>query len=180
MNTLENYYKKVIRYDLINKFYYNKIKKIPKLKKIILNFGYKKSEMKLIAPALFALEILSLRRGSLTTSKRANILLKIRKGSIVGCVVVLKKDEMYYFFLKLLIDVFPNLKDFKGFIFSKNLKNSSFSFTLKDLINFKDLERQFYLFTNLPSLNIVIITNSTTAKELNYLLNSYKLPLAIK
>jgi len=34
MNLLENYYKKVIRHDLINKFFYNHIEDVPQLKKL--------------------------------------------------------------------------------------------------------------------------------------------------
>ena len=177
MNILENYYKKVIRYDLINKFSYSRLEDIPKLKKIILNFGCKSDDIKIIAASLFSLELITAKRGSLSTAKRANILLKIRKGYPVGCVVVLQKTEMYTFFLKLLSEVLPNLKDFKGLSPSKNLGKTSFSFTLKDLINFKVLEKQFYLFTNLPPLNITFITNSKTKKELLYLLNSFKLPI---
>jgi hypothetical protein len=48
--------------------------------------------------------------------------------------------------------------------------------TLVDLINFKELEKQFYVFTNLPPLNIVLITNTKSRKELIYLLNSFKMP----
>jgi len=79
--------------------------------------------------------------------------------------------------LKLLTQVFPNLKDFKGVKVSKKLKNKSFSLTLIDLINFEELEKQFYLFTNLPPLNIILITNTKSQKELIYLLNSFKVPL---
>ena len=78
--------------------------------------------------------------------------------------------------MKLLIQVFPNLKDFRGIKVSKKLKDKSFSLTLDDLINFKELEKQFYLFTNLPPLNIILVTNTQTKKELMYLLNSFKIP----
>ena len=84
MNILENYYKKVIKYDLINKFSYSHLEDIPQLKKIILNFGCKSDELKTIAASLFSLELITTKRGSLSTSKRANILLKIRKGSLVS------------------------------------------------------------------------------------------------
>ena len=83
---------------------------------------------------------------------------------------------MYQFFFKLLTEVFPNLRDFKGIKVSKNLKNKSFSMTLLDLINFNELEKQFYLFTNLPPLNIILVTNARSRKELIYLLNSFKMP----
>jgi large subunit ribosomal protein L5 len=178
MNLLENYYKKVIRYDLINRFLYTHLNDIPKLKKIILNFGCKSFEIKNIVTSLFALELITLKQATVTKSKRANILLKIRKGYPVGCMVVLTKAEMYTFFVKLLIEIFPNLKDFKGLNLLQKEEVKSFSLTLMDLITFKELEKQFYLFANLPPLNIVIVTNTKTQKELMYLLNSFKLPFA--
>ena len=177
MNILENYYRKVIRHDLTNKFFYNNIEEVPRLKKIILNFGCKSFEIKNLAASLLSLELITIQEGALTRSKRANILLKIRKGNPVGCTVVLKKNKMYNFLFKLLTDVFPNLRDFKGISVSKKLSNTSLSFTLKDLINFKELEKQFYLFSNLPPLNITFVTNTKTKKELLYLLNAFKLPL---
>jgi large subunit ribosomal protein L5 len=176
MSLLENYYKQVIQYDLINKFFYSQLKDIPELKKIILNFGCKSFKIKDIAASLLSLELITTKQGIMTQSKRANILLKIRKGYPVGCIVILSKGKMYHFFFKLLTEVFPNLKDFKGIKISKNLKNKSFSLTLLDLINFKELGKQFYLFTDLPPLNIILVTNTKTRKELVYLLSSFKIP----
>lgn len=178
MNILENYYKKVIRYDLINKFSYANLSDIPQLKKIVLNFGCKTVEIKSVASALLSLELITSKQGSLVRSKRSNILLKIRKGNPVGCIVVLKQNAMYRFLFKLISEVFPNLKDFKGLSVSKKLGTTSFSFTLQDLISFKELEKQFYLFINLPPLNITLITNTRTTHELVYLLHSFKLPIS--
>jgi large subunit ribosomal protein L5 len=175
MNILEYYYKKIVRRDLINKFIYTHLEEIPQLKKIILNFGCKNSDVKSVASALLSLELITTKKGSLVKSKRANVLLKIRKGNPVGCVVVLKNNEMYDFLFKLLTEVLPNLKSFSGLNVSKKLGKTSFSFTLKDLINFKELEKQFYLFINLPPLNITLVTNAKTNKELLYLLQSFKL-----
>nr|YP_010145981.1 ribosomal protein L5 [Pseudo-nitzschia pungens]QQO80604.1 ribosomal protein L5 [Pseudo-nitzschia pungens] len=176
MNPLENYYKKVIRYDLINKFFYHNLSEIPELKKIVLNFGCKSFVIKNIAASLVALELITTQQGTVTKAKRPNILLKVRKGHPVGCIVVLTKTKMYDFFLKLLTQVFPNFKDFKGIKFSKKLKSKSFSLTLLDLISFEELGKQFYLFTNLPPLNIILVTSAKTKKELMYLLNSFKMP----
>jgi len=177
MNPLENYYKKVIRYDLINKFFYHNLSEIPELKKIVLNFGCKSFVIKNIAASLVALELITTQQGAVTKAKRPNILLKVRKGHPVGCIVVLTKTKMYDFFLKLLTQVFPNFKDFKGIKVSKKLKNKSFSLTLLDLISFEELGKQFYLFTNLPPLNIILVTSAKTKKELIYLLNSFKMPI---
>lgn len=177
MNILEYYYKKIIVYDLINKFSYNDLKKVPKLKKIILNFGCKSSEIKNLAAALISLELIASNKNiELTKSKKANLFIKIRKGYPVGCKVILEKNKMYNFFLKLLTEVFPALKEFKGISLNKKINTTSFSFTLKNLIHFKELEANFYLFNNLPPLNINLITNTKTEKELIYLLNSFKIP----
>ena len=107
MHILENYYSKIIQYDLINKFTYTRMEDIPKLKKIILNFGCKSDNIKVIAVSLFSLELIAARKGTLTKAKRSNILLKIRKGHPVGCVVVLRKNDMYDFLLKLITEAFP-------------------------------------------------------------------------
>lgn len=179
MNILSAYYEKIIKYDLINKFSYNDVAELPKLKKIILNFGCKSSEIKDLAASLLALELVTTKRGIFTISRRANILLKVRKGYPVGCLIVLEKNDMYRFFLKLLNEVFPTLKEFKGIRLIKNrkLEKTSFSFTLKELISFKELGTYFYLFNKLPPLNITLITNTKTQKELLYLVTSFKLPI---
>ena len=174
---LKNYYKNIIKYDLINKFNYQNVKEIPELKKIILNFGCKNSELKNISSSLLTLELIAAQSGFITQSNKINIILKIRKGQPVGCAVVLKKDKMYDFFLILLTEIFPNLKDFKDFKAAKTLDKFSFSFTLKSLINFRHLEKHFYLFENLPPLNITIVTSAQTREELLYLLNSFKLKI---
>jgi|JI71714B2RNA_FD_contig_123_38915_length_2747_multi_11_in_2_out_2_3 large subunit ribosomal protein L5 len=180
MTVLKNYYKNIIRRDLINKFSYNCLGEIPQLKKIILNFGCKNSDIKNIALALLSLELITTRQGFLTKAKRSNVILKIRKGNPAGCSIILKNFTMYTFLFKLLSEVFPNLKSFRKISVSKKLARNCFSFTLKDLIRFKELEKQFYLFTNLPPLNVtLIVTNTKTERELLYLLHSFKLVLAL-
>ena len=88
---------------------------------------------------------------------------------------------MYFFLWKLLIYIFPNIKDFEGIqISQKKLLKKSFSFTIQDFSCFKELEKQFYLFSKLPPLNITISSKAKTEKELLYILYSFKLPLSFK
>lgn len=102
MNILEYYYKKIIVYDLINKFSYNNLKKVPELKKIILNFGCKNFEIKNIASSLLSLELITAKRGTITKSKQANILLKIRKGTrILGPIPKTLKKKKFMKFVSL-------------------------------------------------------------------------------
>lgn len=173
---MKSYYNQIVKYDFLNKFHYKNVNQIPKIKKIILNFNCKNSDIKKLAVAILALELITTQKSTLTKSKKVLINLKIRKGHPTGCKVVLKKDKLESFFSKLLNKIFPELKNFKGLIPQLHNKNS-FSFILKDLINFEELNSNFYLFTNLPTLNITLVYNTNTVKELFFFLNSLKIPL---
>jgi ribosomal protein L5 len=83
----------------------------------------------------------------LTTSRRANILLKIRKGHPVGCALVLER-HIYVQLFSNFDGGFPTLKDFKGISGSKRLEKNKFLVYIKDLIAFNELGKHFYLFNN--------------------------------
>jgi large subunit ribosomal protein L5 len=166
MNFIENYYKNIIKYDLLNRFQYKNLKKLPRLKKIILSFSCKNSNTSQIMPSLLALELITSQKALLTLSKNSNISLKIRKGNPVGCKVILKKKVMYNFLKNLILNILPNLVKFK--------KNS---LTLENSLVFSELEQQYYLFKDIPKLNISIVCNSVNFIEFFFLLNSFKLPI---
>jgi ribosomal protein L5 len=96
-------------------------------------------------------------------------------------VAILTKNKIYNFLFKLILEILPALKNFKGISYKFNkLKCNSFSFYIKDLIVLKEFNPHFHLFNNLPALNITIITNTKNKNELIYLLQSFKLPLLSK
>jgi large subunit ribosomal protein L5 len=130
MQIFEYYYTNIIRYDLINKFYYNNHKQIPKVIKIVLNFNCNSVNIKRLISSMVALELITNQKSVILTSKKANISLKLRKGNPIGCKVTLKKKNMNIFFFRLISEIFPNIKLFEGFI-NKKSKNKSNSFSFK-------------------------------------------------
>lgn len=176
MNNLKNYYKRVLKYDFLNKFFYKDINKIPSIKKVILNFNCKSSDLKKLSLALLTLELITKEKSKLTKLTNSSLNLKIKKGYPIGCKVILKNKIMETFISQLLNQIFPNLRNFKGLVFKKLNKNS-FSFTLKDLSNFNELNSNFYLFKNLPFLNITIVFETKDHKELIFFINALKLPI---
>jgi len=176
MNILKNYYKYILKYDFVNKFNYKNINQIPEIKKIVLNFNCKNCDIKKIATAILALELITAENGIITKSRKAAINLKIRKGHPVGCKIILEKEKMDFFLFKLLNKILSELKNFKGFPTKIHYKNN-FSFSLNDLINFDELNSNFYLFSTLPTLNITIVYNTKNSEELFFFLNSLKIPL---
>ena len=180
MNFLQQFNLKNLKYDFLNKFLYKKSNELPQLKKIILNIGCKKLELKQLATSLLVLELITKQKGTMTTTKYSNILLKIRKGNTTGCKVILRKTKMFDFLSKLLIEIFPKQKNFVGFNITKKLKTKTFSCKLKNILSFNELEKHYYLFNNLSSLDITFVTNATKKEELIFVLKSLKFPLIKK
>ena len=124
---------------------------------------------------MLALDFISSKKGKITKSKHLNVFLKIKKGHPVGCAVVLEKNTMYFFFLKLLTSIFkktkqPHMAQLKWDI--KLIK--SISFQLKNPILFTELENQFQFFKDIPQLGVTLLTTSQSQKELTFLLKSIK------
>lgn len=172
MQFIEAFYQKTAVYDLLNKFNYTQSKNIPKIKKIVLNFSCKNNDTKYLAASLLALELVTRQKSKMTTTKRSNILLKLRKGNPVGCKVTLRKKRLTTFLSKLITEILPRLKNFNGFKAVKQIK--TFSYRLQDTFSFYELEKHYYLFNTLPDLNVTLIANTKTKEELVFLLNSFK------
>ena len=176
MHFLEHYYKKIIKQDLITKFNYKTIDKLPELKKIILNFGCKNFSIQKMATTLLAMELLTTKKSTITVAQNSNILLKIQKGYPAGCKIVLTKTNMYRFLTKLLVEILPKVKDFSDL--NINLKKNIFSFKLNNNnIILKEFEEQYPLFRDLPDLDINIQTNTQTQNELLFIIKSFKLDI---
>lgn len=173
-----NYFNfKTLKYDLFNKFIYGSTKDLPKVEKIILNFGCKTTEIKRLSASLLALELVTQQKGKLTKAKNSNILLKLRKGNPVGCKVTLRNKQMFRFLERLLVDIFPKIKNFTGLTISKKIKQNIFTYELHDTLSFTELEENYYLFNNLPKLSITIVTRSQRKEELIFILKSLQVPI---
>lgn len=168
----------ITNHDLIIKQTNNKnIFQLQKLKKINLNIGSKKLELKEIKSIILLLEILSNQKGFITKSKKNKITLKIKKGSIVGCKITLRKKNMFQFFEKLIFFYFPKNKNFKGI---KNFYDNqiNLSFKLSNIFELFELTNEFFKFKNISNIDITICSSNINKKNSNkVLLNSYNFPI---
>ena len=175
MNFFETYYKRIIKHDLTNKFTFNNNNEIPKLEKITLNFGCKNQSVQKFAVTMLALEIIALKKGTITTTQKPNVMLKIQKGQPAGCKVELKNHQIYTFLTKLNIEILPKLKNFHGFKIKKQSFNFFFQIPGNEII-LKEFENQYPLFSNLPALDINILTTTKNSKEILFLAKTIKIP----
>lgn len=177
MHFLEQYYNYIVKQDLINKFHYNSSYEIPKIKKIVLNFECKDLKIKTFLSALVTLELISTKPAKLTYTKNSHIFLKIQKGQLAGCKVVLEKKYMYQFLEKTLTNIIPKLKSSLKIKDISKTKDS-FSFILpNNLLNFPEVQEHFNLMNKVPNLHITLVTSARTNYELVFLLKSFKFPI---
>ena len=101
--------------------------------------------------------------------------MKIQKGQPTGCKVNLKGHQIYLFLTKLYLEIIPKLKNFRGFKIEKQVFNFFFQIPTNEIV-LKEFEEQYPLFSNLPSLDVNILTTTSNPKELIFLAKAMKLP----
>jgi large subunit ribosomal protein L5 len=175
MSVLYYYYQKVVKQDLLTKFNYSNLYQIPAIKKICLSFKVSNYTLKSILPLVSALTLLSYQKPFFIRSNQTNLVLKLRKGMPIGCMVTLRKKKMYSFLERFLFLILPQIKESKEQAF-KIGKNHIF-FTLENLYLYKEIEKQYENFQDLPQLNLLIIVNTQKKEEIQSLLAALKFPL---
>ena len=168
---LKNHYQNLVIYDLITKLNFKNIFEIPKINKICLNIGFKNSniEKKKLTSIIVLLKLITNQQPIVTKSKKNNILLKIKKGSIIGCKITLRKNNLYFFLEKLLIFILPNINNIHFNIKNKNILN----FQIKNVLDFFELKTEFLKFREMPPIDVSIHTTSKNSNHLFLLLNYF-------
>lgn len=178
MNYIENYFNSVVKYDLINKYYYSKLNRIPKMCKIVIALRFKELNVKQLSTTLLALELMTSRKGQLITAKKGNLFLKIRKGFPIGCKIILQKKAMYNHLLKLIDEVFCRIKTPLKSNRNVTKHDNIVSYKLNDTSLFIEIEHNYNLFNSiLTNITITIIGKKIDQKGFLYLIESFKQPL---
>ena len=170
---LKKHYQNIIIYDLLTKSNFKNIFEITKIIKICLNIGFKNSniEKKKLINMIVLLKLITNQEPFLTKSRKNNILFKIKKGSIVGCKITLRKKNIYVFLENFYLFILPN---FRNQNINYNFKNQNIvHFQIPNILSFFELETEFLKFKNIPPIDISIHTNSKNNQEFISLLNSF-------
>jgi large subunit ribosomal protein L5 len=96
------------KFNQINKFNQKKIHKI------ILNFGFKNVnfDKKKFLTFLMILELISGQKCVLTVNNKKHTRFKMKKGTVVGCKITLRKKNLYEFLDTLQLSL-PRIENFK-------------------------------------------------------------------
>jgi ribosomal protein L5 len=183
MFLIKNYYKQIIKHDLINKFFYKRIYLTPNLNKLVLNFNHqsnnnKKIEHKSLAIKLLFLELIAEQKGFIKLIK--NIIPssknKINQKYKPSCEIILKKIPMQKLVFRIVTNNLPEIKKFteqhKNF---KNYNKTETYIKLTDAVFFNKIDnKNTVIFKSLLSMNFSLLLTTKTSKEVFFLLTSYK------
>lgn len=98
------------------KFGYTNDLAAPKLEKAVVNVGFGRhtKEKQYIDNVINSLSRITGQKPVLTKAKKSISAFKVREGSVVGAMVILRGKRMYDFVEKLVHVSFPRVRDFRG------------------------------------------------------------------
>lgn len=176
MTRLEKFYQDSVKQKLQEQFNFASVMQIPRLTKITLNMGVGEAagDKKMIEGALRDLEQISGQRPVITLSKKAIAGFKIREDLPVGCMVTLRRDQMYEFIDRLINFTIPRIRDFRGMSGKAFDGRGNYNMGLTEQIVFPEID--YDKIDKLRGLNISITTTAATDEEGRALLAAFSFP----
>lgn len=177
MPDMHKQWKDVVSPAMISSRGYRNVMQVPRLRKITVSTGIKSSvERDAFTEAKENLALITGQSPVVTKSRQNVANFKLRRGMPVGLMVTLRGGQMYDFYDRLVHNVLPRIRDFrgvspKGFDGSGNYNLGVDDITVFVEIDADKLKRQM-------GLNIAIVTSAASDDEGRELLRLLEMPFA--
>jgi large subunit ribosomal protein L5 len=149
---------------------------VPKLDKIVINFGLGESASngKALENAIDDLVNISGQKPIVTRAKKSISGFKLRENSAVGLKVTLRKERMYDFFSKLVNIALPRVRDFSGLPTKSFDGKGNYAFGLKEQLVFPEIK--YDKVDAVRGMDIIVCTTAKTDAAAKVLLEELGLP----
>ena len=176
MPQLKEFYEKEAVHKLIKAFEYKNIMQVPRLEKVVLNMGLGEAiqNIKLLDAAAEELKIIAGQKPVITRAKKSIAAFKLREGMPIGCMVTLRRSQMYDFFYKLVNIALPRVRDFRGISGKAFDGRGNYSMGIKEHMIFPEID--FDKIDRIKGLNISVVTSAETDEEGKELLRILGMP----
>ena len=113
---LQEKYRKEIVPKMMEKFSFKNTHEVPRLVKVVLNVGLGEAaqDKKVLDGVMKNMAEITGQKPAITKAKKAIAGFKIRKDSLVGCRVTLRRTRMYEFLDRFINVTLPRIRDFRG------------------------------------------------------------------
>lgn len=178
MQRLKSIYINDVIPRLQEKFGYQNVNQIPKLKKIVINRGFDEScqNNKILDTLTAEINTISGQRTVISNSKKAIASFKVKEGMPVGMFLTLRGDKMYSFLDRLINLSLPRIRDFQGLSAKSFDGKGNYSFGLTEQMMFPEID--FDKVIKIKGMDICIVTSSKNDKEAYFLLKELGMPFS--
>ena len=173
---LKKQYNEEIALSLKEKFQYESVMQVPRLKKIVLSqgLGDATADKKVIENALHEMTMISGQKAIPTYAKKDVSNFKLRKGMAIGAKVTLRGDMMYEFLDRLIAVALPRTRDFRGINPKGFDKRGNYNLGIKEQIIFPEINID--KISRVTGMDITFVTSANTDEEAFELLKAFGLP----
>ena len=179
MARLQEFYRETVVPKLVEQFGYKSVMEVPRIKKITLNMGVGEAvaDKKVMEHAVGDMQKIAGQKPVVTKSKKSIAGFKIRENYPVGCMVTLRRGQMYEFLDRLVTVAMPRIRDFRGISGKSFDGRGNYNMGVKEQIIFPEIE--YDKIDALRGMNITITTTAKTDAEAKALLMAFKFPLKV-
>lgn len=176
MARLQEFYRTNVVKQLSERFGYKNAMQVPRIKKITLNMGVGETtaDKKVIENAVADMTKIAGQKPVITKAKKSISTFKIRDGYPVGCMVTLRRGQMYEFLDRLVNISLPRVRDFRGVNGRSFDGRGNYSMGVKEQIIFPEIE--YDKIDALRGMDITITTTAKTDEEAKALLQAFGFP----
>lgn len=176
MSELKTYYDNEVVPRLMEAFKYKNIMEVPKLDKIVLNIGMGEAiqNIKLLDAAVAELKAISGQQPVVTRAKKSIAAFKLRAGMPIGCMVTLRRKQMWDFLYKLVNIALARVRDFRGVSARAFDGRGNYSLGIKEHMIFPEID--YDKIDRIKGLNVSVVTTAKTDDEGRELLKLLGMP----
>ena len=169
-------YKSAIVPKMMEKFRFTNTHQVPRLIKIVVNVGLSEAlqDKKFLESVMSEIGVITGQKPVETKAKKAIAGFKIKKGSLVGCKVTLRRARMYEFLDRLINVAIPRIRDFRGLSADAFDERGNYSLGITEQGIFPEIEMDKIQIVH--GMDITIVTNLAKKEESRELLRFFGMP----
>jgi len=176
MARFQEFYRETVVPKLVEQFAYKSVMEVPRIQKITLNMGVGEAvaDKKVMDHAVADMQKIGGQKPVVTKSKKSIAGFKIRDNYPVGCMVTLRRGQMFEFLDRLVTVAIPRIRDFRGLNGKSFDGRGNYNMGIKEQIIFPEIE--YDKIDALRGMNITITTTAKTDDEARALLAAFNFP----
>ena len=176
MNNLIAVYKKEVVPTLQSQFDLKNIHQVPFVEKASINMGLGEAVQnpKIVDAAVAQLALITGQKPVITRAKNSIAGFKLRAGMQIGCMVTLRREQMWNFLDRLIHIALPRVRDFRGLSPKAFDGNGNYTLGIREQLIFPEID--FDKIDKVRGMNISIITSTNSNEQAFVLLKGLGFP----